>query len=161
MKRTIVVICLVSLAFLIATAFLVTSFVVVNRNWQTTRYNITPQKATAYTTAFRSQQEAQGRKRGEYVEAFYIPGTELQDLGSELKTVSKGNMANIGMRIYMGINDRQQQTLVVVATDSLGKNITFYKDEVQQLHPGIFSYTQPCPPQCDPNPFPETSVSKK
>jgi hypothetical protein len=112
-------------------------------------YTITKETAHNYVAAFQHREEAQGKKRGEYVRSFSISATEVQDIMKALTTISNGEISKMKVRFYKGINDEGKETLVIVAVDSNGKDVTYYKDKDGNLQSGIFDFTKPCPDTCD------------
>jgi hypothetical protein len=89
---------------------------------------------------------ALGKKRGEYVEAFNMNASELQDIMKALTTITKDDISKMSVRFYLGINDKGKQTLVIVTVDASGHEVTYYKDEHGNLQSAIFDFTTPSPP---------------
>jgi hypothetical protein len=114
-------------------------------------YTITKETAHNYVAAFRSREEAQGKKPGEYVRSFSMSAVEVQDIMNALTTISKGDISKTKVRFYKAINDDGQETLVIVAVDANGNDVTYYKDKNGNLQSAIFDFTHPCPSTCDGN----------
>lgn len=116
-------------------------------------YSISKETGHRYVEAFRQREEAAGKKRGEYVEAFDMNATEVQDILTAITAVSKGDISKMSVRFYLGVNDLGKQTLVIVAVDAAGKDVAYYKDSQGNLQSAVFDFTTPRPPFDDQNGF--------
>lgn len=81
--------------------------------------------------------------------SFSISATEVQDIMKALTTISNGDISKMKVRFYKAINDKGEETLVIVAVDANGKDVTYYKDKDGNLQSGVFDFTKPCPDTCD------------
>jgi hypothetical protein len=135
---------------LATTALISLAFIIGNNYGEKTSarssYTISKETAHKYVTAWQKHEESLGKKRGEYVEAFDMNATELQDIMKALTTISKNDISKMGVRFYLGINEAGKQTLVIVTIDEKGNNVAHYKDEQGNLQSAIFDFTTPRPP---------------
>lgn len=148
MKKLAYIILPLAVIALISVAFVVSKKYSANSTSRSS-YTISKETAHNYVTAFRKKQEGQGKKRGEYVESFSISATEVQDIMNALTTISNGYISKMKVRFYKGINDSGEETLVIVAADANGNDVTYYKDKNGNLQSAIFDFTRPCPSTCD------------
>ena len=93
--------------------------------------------------------DARGKKRGEYVESFSVPATEVRDIMNALNTISNGDLSKMKVRFYKAVNDKNEETLVISVADAQGKDVTYYKDKNGDLQSALFDFTRPCPSTCD------------
>ncbi|PKA84438.1 hypothetical protein ATE92_2628 [Ulvibacter sp. MAR_2010_11] len=105
---------------------------------------ITLQQAINWTTNWRSSPSTSAR-------AFLIPIEDLEGVVAEIK--SQGAGANA--RAYLAIDNGVEKLIIVgtkknasgVYVDLLPAN----SDDVSGTGNSIWDFTEPCPPQCDPN----------
>jgi hypothetical protein len=145
MKKNVVLVVALATTALISLAFIVGN----NYGKKTSahpNYTISKETAHKYVTAWQKHEEALGKKRGEYVEAFNMNATELQDIMKALTMISKNDISKMSVRFYLGINEAGKQTLVIVTVDANGDNVAYYKDEQGNLQSAIFDFTTPSPP---------------
>jgi len=147
MKKNAIIISSLAVIALVSVAFIAGKKYTANATSRSS-YTIGKETAHNYVAAFQNREEAQGKKRGEYVRSFSISATEVQDIMKALTTISKGDISKMKVRFYKGINDKEKETLVIVAVDANGKDVTYYKDENGNLQSGIFDFTMPCPDVC-------------
>jgi hypothetical protein len=133
------IIALISFAFMVGKNYSA-------RNNSRSSYSISKETGHRYVEAYRQREEATGKKRGKYVEAFDMNATEVQDILQAVKSISKGDISKMSVRFFMGINDAGKPTLVAVAVDAKGNNVAHYKDSQGNLQSALFDFTTPHPP---------------
>jgi hypothetical protein len=146
MKKNVVIVVTLVTTALISLAFIVGNNYAGKNSSAPSSYTISKETAHKYVTAWQKQEEALGKKRGEYVEAFNMNATELQDIMKALTIISKNDISKMSVRFYLGINDAGKQTLVIVTVDENGNNVAYYKDQQGKLQSAIFDFTTPSPP---------------
>jgi len=145
MKKNVVIFLSLGITALISFAFIVGKTYSAKNNSRSS-YSISKETAHQFVEAYRKREEATGKKRGEYVEAFDMNATELQDILQAVSTISKGDISKMSVRFYMGVNDAGKPTLVAVAVDANGNNVAYYKDSQGNLQSATFDFTTPHPP---------------
>ena len=145
MKKNLILFLSLAIIALISFAFIVGKNYSAKSNSRSS-YSISKETGHRYVEAFRQREEAAGKKRGEYVEAFDMNATEVQDILQAVTAISKGDISKMSVRFYLGVNDLGKQTLVIVAVDAAGKNVAYYKDSQGNLQSAIFDFTTPRPP---------------
>lgn len=146
MKKNVVFYLFVSIVALISFAFMLGKNYSEKGATSRPAYTITKETAHRYVEAFRKREEAAGKKRGEFVEAFDMNATELQDILQAVTIISNGNLNKMNVRFYLGVNDAGKQTLVIVGVDEKGQNVAYYKDAQGKLQSAVFDFTTPKPP---------------
>lgn len=145
MKKNLILFLSLGIIALISFAFIVGKNYSAKNNSRSS-YSISKETGHRYVEAYRQREEATGKKRGEFVEAFDMNATEVQDILQAVKTISKGDISKMSVRFYLGVNDLGKQTLVIVAVDAAGNNVAYYKDSQGNLQSAIFDFTTPKPP---------------
>jgi hypothetical protein len=146
MKKNVTIFLALVTTALISLAFIVGKNMSEKKAVNHSTYTISKETAHQYIDAWRKHEEALGKKRGEFVEAFDMNATELQDIMKALTAISKDDISKMNVRLYLGINDKGKQTLVIVTVDANGHEATYYKDENGNLQSAIFDFTTPRPP---------------
>jgi hypothetical protein len=146
MKKNVTLILSLATTAILSLAFIVGKNYATKENNTHSTYTISKETAKKYVGTWRQQEEAAGKKRGEYVEAFDMDATEFKDIMQALTTISKGELSKMSVRFYLGINEAGKQTLVIVTVDANGNNVSYYKDEQGKLQSAIFDFTTPRPP---------------
>jgi hypothetical protein len=146
MKKNVIFSLFAGMAALVSLAFMVGKSYSSKSDISRSSYAISKETAHRYVEAWRQREEAVGKKRGEYVEAFDMHATELQDILQAVATISNGNLSTMNVRFYMGVNDAGKPTLVVVGVNAKGENVAYYKDAAGNLQSAIFDFTTPRPP---------------
>jgi hypothetical protein len=80
MKKNLIIFLSLAITALISFAFMVGKNYSAKNNNNRSSYSISKETAHKYVEAYRQREEATGKKRGEYVEAFDMNATELQDI---------------------------------------------------------------------------------
>jgi hypothetical protein len=77
--------------------------------------------------------------------AFNIPKIDLQEV------LAEDGVANI--RAYLGIDDNNEEKLMIVGVDANGKDMISKKSSGLGDEEGddIYDFTKPCPTHCDPS----------
>jgi len=105
------------------------------------KYRLPLAHAIAYTAKWRELQNLHKEDPGTKVRAFTVHLSELQDILGEIgvKTV----------RFYLGINNKDKETLVLVGVNEKNEDMVRVKcknDEAEE--DGTFDFTHPCPDTC-------------
>ena len=105
--------------------------------------------AISWTSNYRSRHSGQTK-------AFLIPIEDIEGVLNEIK----GQSGNPCARAYLGVDpDSGEDKLILVGTSQKTQKdgSTLYTDmlpseeEGDEDGPGIYDFTRPCPPICDPN----------
>lgn len=105
------------------------------------KYRLPLTDAIAYTAKWRELQELNRKDPATNVRAFTVHLSELQEILGEIG-VDK-------VRLYIGINDKNKETLVLVGVNDKNEDMVRVKcksdDEEED---GTFDFTHPCPDTC-------------
>ncbi|MBB5636879.1 hypothetical protein HDF26_001705 [Pedobacter cryoconitis] len=105
------------------------------------KYRIPLERAVAYTAKWREIQSLNPKDPGTKVRAFNIDIAELQEIIHEIG-VEK-------IRLYIGINDKNKETLVLVGVNKDNEDMISVPGEDENTEEsGIFDFTHPCPDTC-------------
>ncbi|QNK63901.1 hypothetical protein H7F33_05235 [Pedobacter sp. PAMC26386] len=105
------------------------------------KYRIPLERAVAYTAKWREIQNLNPKDPGTKVRAFTVHVTELQEIIDEIGVET--------VRFYIGINDKNKETLVLVGVNKDNEDMIEVKgksDTVEES--GTFDFTHPCPDTC-------------
>jgi hypothetical protein len=109
---------------------------------------ITLAQAIAWTGNWRKAPSTAAR-------AFLVPVNDIEGVLNEIK----GQGPNAKARVYLAIDDKGMEKLVIVGTEYIpatANDKAYYKDLLPATGEtagagvnGIWDFTEPCPPECD------------
>ena len=105
------------------------------------KYRLPLEHAIAYTAKWREIQNLNPKDPATQVRAFTVHLSELKEIIDEIGVET--------VRFYIGINDKNKETLVLVGVNADNEDMVRVKGKSDtQEESGTFDFTHPCPDTC-------------